>query len=67
MKDEEEVIIDNKIYVYDEFYDRLQSKDDNKPAIACPQCYNTKFSISYGDYECIANCECGHFMTIYDG
>lgn len=57
-------------FVYVEFYDRLEKKDDNNtiaPAILCPKCLNSTFTISYGEWECIANCSCGHKMTIYDG
>lgn len=70
MKNNDEIIIKNEIYKYDEFYDRLQNikgELTNKPAIACPKCLNTLFIITYGHYECIANCKCGHKMTIYDG
>ena len=67
MKDQEKVQINGKDYFYHEYYERLQAEKDNKPAIACPKCHNTTFEISYGQYECIANCKCGHQMTIYDG
>lgn len=65
-------IINGIKYVYVSSYDRMELPDFDdgtryRPAIACPQCFGTKFSISYGDWECIAHCECGHSMTIYDG
>lgn len=67
MKDKDIITIDNKEFSFNEFYNRLQSKDNNVPSIACPKCLNTNFSISYKQYQCIANCKCGHSMTIYDG
>lgn len=70
MKDKDKVIIDNQEYEYSEFYKRLEINTDNpnnKPEIACPKCHNTLFTINYGHYECIANCKCGHKMTVYDG
>ena len=67
MKDGKKVKIEGVNYFYDANYDRLESKKDDKPAIACPKCHNTTFKISYSRYECIANCRCGHQMTIYDG
>ena len=68
MKDKETVIINNKEYVYESYYQRLElKKSDGLDSIACPKCSNIYFSISYKSYECIANCKCGHFMTIYKG
>jgi len=77
MKDKEEITIDGEIFVYDDFYDRLQHKDalnrlwsdiiDVIPSIRCSKCTGKSFEISYGNYECIANCPCGHSFTIYDG
>jgi len=69
MKAGEKVIINNKEYEYHTYYDRLclPQNSIDKEAVACPKCSNTSFTISYGDYECIANCKCGHSMTIYDG
>lgn len=49
MKQGDEITINNKVFVFQDYYNRLQAKDDNKPAIACPKCYNTKFEISYGN------------------
>lgn len=66
-KDKQIVYINNRKFIYDEFYDRLEAHNHKKPAIACSKCKNTEFSISYGDYKCIANCKCGHYMTVYDG
>lgn len=37
------------------------------PAVLCGVCLASKFTISYDDYECIANCECGHSFAIYTG
>ena len=70
MKDNQEITIENEVYKYCKFYDRLENikgELTNKPAIACPKCLNTLFTITYGHYECIANCKCGHSMTVYDG
>lgn len=65
MEHNEIVIINNKEFIYNSSYDRLES--ELFPQIACPKCKNTLFQISYGNYECIANCKCGHKMTVYDG
>ena len=60
-------------YTYSKFYKRLELTNgqkittDNTPEIICPMCMNYKFYITYGAYECIGNCDCGHKMTIYDG
>ena len=69
MKDKETVMINGVDYEYDSYYDRLclSNDEDSSPGVACPKCHNTTFSISYGNYRCIANCKCGHSMTIYDG
>ncbi len=70
MEDNEIVKIGYKNYKYNEFYKRLEldsQESQYKESIACPICKNTSFTISYGKYECIANCKCGHSMTIYDG
>lgn len=69
MKDKDIVAINNTHYRYNEFYDRLEvlKKHKTTKEIACSKCKNREFSISYGDYECIANCNCGHSFTIYDG
>jgi acetone carboxylase gamma subunit len=69
MENNEKITIDNEVYEYSKFYDRLQiiNDDSNKPGIICPKCLNTLFTITYGDYKCIANCKCGHSMTVYDG
>ena len=67
---------DNKLvvkYSYNSYYDRLDIVKEQKklpedtPEIACPYCYSTSFAITYITRECIANCECGHDMTIYAG
>lgn len=64
-------IINNLRYFYNEFYNRLEvigeHENQTKAHIACPKCHNTSFQINYGNYECIANCKCGHSMTVYDG
>ena len=53
------------IYSYNEFYKRYESlSSDTKFAILCPKCKSAWFSISYGDYECIANCRCGNSFVI---
>jgi len=72
MKDKEIVAINGVDYKYCSYYKRLGLHDDGDgsvqhPAVACPECHGTKFSITYGSYKCIANCECGNSMTIYDG
>lgn len=69
MKDKERITIKDEVYKYCNFYKRLEIVDSSKgkPEIMCPKCYNTLFSISYGHYECIASCKCGHKMTVYDG
>lgn len=67
MKDNSIIIINKRKFKFNKFYRRLEALDEKSPVIACPKCKNTKFKISYGTYECIANCECGHSMTIYDG
>jgi hypothetical protein len=71
MIDNQEVTINGVVYLYDQYYKRLEREGQegsrSHPAIACPECSGTMFSIVYGDYECIADCPCGHSMTIYDG
>jgi len=67
MKDGEKVIVDGKKYEYCAFYGRLENISDIAPAIICPKCFGKWFTISYGNYECIANCKCGNSFTIYDG
>ena len=70
MKDQEHIIIEDTIYLYESFYQRLELVSNSKPCknqIRCPKCHNDRFTISYGTYECIANCSCGHSMVIYDG
>jgi hypothetical protein len=69
MKNKEKITINGKEYEYSEFYDRLEIIDNikNLEQVACPKCNNTFFSISYGNYQCIANCKCGHKMEIYGG
>jgi hypothetical protein len=61
-------------FSYDEFYNRLDkqlanNEEDKNPKVKviCPKCLSYMFSISYGNYACIANCVCGHSFTIYDG
>lgn len=67
MKDKEKIVIEGIEFTFIHYYDRLNS-DDKKKAVACPKCLATEgFSISYGNYECIAHCKCGHDMTVYDG
>jgi hypothetical protein len=67
LKQGQEFKVNDIIYKYCSFYQSLQSQDDEYPAILCPLCYASRFWISYGNYECIANCDCGHKMVIYDG
>ena len=72
MEDKEKVEINGEIYEYSAFYDRLELTGDrdgtySQPAIACPKCRDFAFRITYGEWECVANCKCGHSMTIYDG
>ncbi len=73
MEDGYLIKIGENLFKYDSFYKRLErvSEDgldiDDAPAIACPKCLSTEFTISYASYECIANCHCGNSFTIYDG
>lgn len=67
MEDNEITIINNKIFKYNKYYDRLETEDNISPSIACPKCKNTLFQISYETYQCNANCKCGHIMEIYGG
>lgn len=70
MENNDVVLINSKQYEYNGFYGRLKlldTEEESKEEIACPKCLGTEFSISYGNYECIANCKCGHSMTVYDG
>lgn len=67
MIDKSKVTISDRVFIYESYYDRLEAEDGENPAIACPKCNNTLFSISYDTYQCVANCKCGHKMTIYDG
>jgi len=71
LEDEEVVEVDSVKYKYDQFYkhlSRVTSKGDlNPPMIMCPKCHATTFQISYGDYSCLANCECGHVTEVYGG
>jgi len=77
LKDDQEVVVQGVTYTYCAFYQRLEQIDDRgfsiadgtveHPAILCPLCHGAEFRITYGDYECIANCACGHSFTIYDG
>ena len=71
----EKVVLNGVTFKYDEYYKRLEverdADDDDrigaKVEVACPCCHGTKFTIGYGNYECIANCDCGHSMVVYDG
>jgi hypothetical protein len=67
----DKVTINDMVYVYSASYLRLErsggADSRSHPDIACPKCHGTVFSIVYGDYECIADCTCGHSMVIYDG
>ena len=65
-KPDQEVVVDSITYRYNEFYDRL-GEGSVKPETICPYCHRSWFQITYGLYECIANCECGHSFPIYDG
>ena len=71
MEDKQMIEINGSTYAYSAFYKRLELKNAEdtyeRPAIACPKCWGFAFKITYGNYECIANCKCGHTMTIYDG
>ena len=68
LKDGDKVIHNNRKYEYCEFYERLEAEDiENNFAVLCPVCMSSMFSISYKEYECVANCVCGHSFTIYDG
>ena len=62
------VQIDNEEFVYEPFYDRLKAvKKETIGCIRCVDCHNDNFRISYGNYECIANCSCGNSFVIYEG
>lgn len=75
----DKVVLNGTTFVYCEFYERLEVESgfgcdggvtSKAPQIACPCCHGTKFTIGYGNngnYECIANCDCGHSMVVYDG
>lgn len=65
IKDQDKVIINDKTYTYSSYYKRLVSEDYD--SIACPMCHNISFTLSYGEYELIAHCKCGHSMVVYDG
>lgn len=70
MLDKQKINIDGIEYEYSNDYDRLESYEFNsniKNQVRCSKCFNDVFQISYGSYECIANCKCGHSFTIYDG
>lgn len=68
MKDKDKIIHNGTAYVYYSSYGRFEAEDrESKHAILCPKCMASMFSISYGDYECIANCVCGNSFVIYDG
>lgn len=64
-----QITINNRRYYPS--YERLIIIEDHaetsKAHVACPKCHNTTFEISFGNYKCIANCKCGHSMTVYDG
>jgi len=66
-RDKDVTTINGVEYEYSAFYKRLCRTEDEAPAIACPLCHGVEFTISYGNYECIANCSCGNSMVIYDG
>lgn len=69
--DNEKVVIDGLTYEFCSFYNRLRvCLDDRKKTISeirCPNCHGDTFKIGYGNYECIAYCQCGTEMTVYDG
>ena len=67
MKDEQEVMYNNKKYTYNKYYKRLENINGGVPEILCPKCLASFFQIEYGIYECIAICNCEHKMVIYDG
>jgi len=72
MKDKEEIEIEGSTYCYVESYDRLEISDidaaKTKIHVRCPKCWNgSDFSLTYGEWKIIANCLCGHSMTVYDG
>ena len=67
MNDGQEVIIKNRVFTYNSFYKRLESEDGEITSTACPMCNGDLFKISYGTYECIANCSCGNSFIVYDG
>lgn len=67
MKDKEIIIVNGREYEYHKTDDVLKGIERDAPAVICPKCHNDTFEISYGHYECIALCKCGHSMTIYAG
>lgn len=56
-------------FVFDNFYGRYErvSKERTGPAVRCGNCFNDRFQIQYGEYKCIAVCECGYEQEVYDG
>jgi len=68
MKDDDIIIINNNEYKYNSYCKSFMATNDKVfPAVICGICKKDKFQIAYGNYECIAKCECGHIMTIYEG
>lgn len=69
MKNNEIININGIDYEYSEYYKKLNIVDESKSNVhvLCPLCLNSLFSLRYGDYELIAQCSCGHEMTVYDG
>lgn len=71
LKDNQKIEIEGRIYTYNAYYKRLVCKHhpEYNDRVRCPNCYSTYFKIGYNDgcYECVAYCDCGHSMVVYDG
>jgi len=69
MRERKKIVIDRREFYFNEREDGniLRAVDRKAPEIMCPECLNTKFEISYGDYQLICICNCGHTMVVYDG
>lgn len=72
-KRNDSIIHNGRKYNYDVYCDRLDASYPEEPEVfeppdvLCPHCLNDSFKITYGNYQCIAVCSCGHRMRIYEG
>lgn len=75
MKKEDVVYADNEIveglrgekYRHSKSSDYLEPVESGLPLVTCPYCFSYKFEIGYGNYSCLAWCDCGHEMEVYSG